>query len=186
MQFTELFIRKPILSIVLSLFILLVGVKAFLSLPVRLYPSISPSVINIQTTYPGAPAQLMESFVTTPLENALGGIEGIDIMHSSSKQSASQITLQFKLGYDLTKAMTNVSNAIASVRKQLPKAVLDPVINTKDPDADPTLFISFTSNTLSLPAITDYLVRVIQPRLQTIPGVSQAQIFGDNKTYYFI
>jgi multidrug efflux pump len=180
MQFTELFIRKPILSIVLSLFILLVGVKAFLSLPVRLYPSLSPSVINIQTIYPGAPAQLMESFVTTPLENALGGIEGIDVMHSSSKQSTSQITLQFKLGYDLTKAMTNVSNAIASVRKQLPKAVLDPVINTKDPDADPILFISFTSRTLSLPAITDYLIRVIQPQLQTIPGVSQAQIFGDN------
>jgi hydrophobe/amphiphile efflux-1 (HAE1) family protein len=180
MQFTELFIRKPVLSIVLSLFILLVGVKAFLSLPIRLYPSISPSVINIQTTYPGAPAQLMESFVTTPLENALGGIEGIDIMHSSSKQSTSQITLQFKLGYDLTKAMTNVSNAIASVRKQLPKAVLDPVINTKDPDADPTLFISFTSNALSLPAITDYLIRVIQPQLQTIPGVSQAQILGGN------
>lgn len=180
MQFTELFIRKPILSIVLSLFILLVGFKAFLSLPIRLYPSISPSVINIQTTYPGAPAQLMESFVTTPLENALGGIEGIDIMHSSSKESISQITLQFKLGYDLTKAMTNVSNSIASVRKQLPKAVLDPVINTKDPDANPTLFISFSSDTLSLPAITDYLTRVIQPQLQSIPGVSQAQIFGDN------
>jgi multidrug efflux pump len=180
MQFTELFIRKPILSIVLSLFILLVGIKAFLSLPVRLYPSISPSVINIQTAYPGAPAQLMESFVTTPLENALSGIEGIDVMHSSSKQSVSQITLQFKLGYDLTKAMTNVSNAIASIRKQLPKAVLDPVINTKDPDADPTLFISFASNALSLPAITDYLTRVIQPQLQTIPGVSQAQIFGGN------
>jgi multidrug efflux pump len=180
MQLTELFIRKPILSIVLSLFILLVGVKAFLSLPIRLYPSISPSVINIQTTYPGAPAQLIESFVTTPLENALGGIEGIDSMDSSSKQSTSQIVLQFKLGYDLTKAMTNVSNAIASVRKQLPKAVLDPVINTRDPDADPTLFISFASNTLSLPAITDYLIRVVQPQLQTIPGVSQAQLFGGN------
>lgn len=180
MQFTELFIRKPILSIVLSLFILLVGVKAFFSLPIRLYPSISPSVINIQTSYPGAPAQLMESFVTTPLENALSGIEGIDVMHSSSKQSMSQIILQFKLGYDLTKAMTNVSNAIASVRKQLPKEVLDPVINTKDPDADPTLFISFSSKTLSLPAITDYLTRVIQPQLQIIPGVSQAKIFGGN------
>lgn len=181
MQFTELLIRKPILSIVLSLFILLVGVKAFFSLPVRLYPLIAPSVINVQTSYPGAPASLMESFVTTPLENALGGIEGLDIMHSSSKQSSSQITLQFKLGYDLTKAMTNVSNAIASVRKQLPKAVLDPVISTKDPDADPTLFISFTSQTLSLPAITDYLIRVVQPQLQIIPGVSQAQIFGGNK-----
>lgn len=180
MPFAELFIRKPILSIVVSLFILLVGVKAFLSLPIRLYPSISPSVINIQTSYPGASAQLMESFVTTPLENALGSIEGIELMHSSSKQSMSQITLQFKLGYDLTKAMANVSNAIASIRNQLPKGVLDPVINTKDPDADPTLFISFASKTLSLPTITDYLTRVIQPQLQTIPGVSQAQIFGGN------
>jgi hydrophobe/amphiphile efflux-1 (HAE1) family protein len=180
MQFTEIFIRKPILSIVFSLFILLVGVKAFLSLPIRLYPSISPSVINVQTAYPGAPAQLMESFVTTPLENALGGIEGVDVTQSSSTLSVSQITLRFKLDYDLTKAMTDVSNAIASVRKQLPAAVLDPVINTKDPNADPTLFISFTSHTLSLPAITDYLTRVIQPELQIIPGVSQAQIFGNN------
>lgn len=180
MQFTELFIRKPVFSLVLSFFILLVGIKSFLSLPIRLYPLITPSVINIQTSYPGAPASLMESFVTTPLENALGGIEGVDVMHSSSKQSSSQITLQFKLGYDLTKAMANVSNAIASIRTQLPKAILDPTINTKNPDADPTVFISFTSNTLSLPAITDYLTRVIQPQLQTIPGVSQAQIFGGN------
>lgn len=180
MQFTELFIRKPVFSLVLSLFILLIGVKSFLVLPTRLYPSISPSVINIQTSYPGAPAQLMEGFVTTPLENTLGGIEGVDVMRSSSRQGNSQITLQFKLGYDLTKAMANVSNAIASIRKQLPKAVLDPLINTKDPDANPSLFISFTSNTLSLPAITDYLSRVIQPQLQTLPGVSQAEIWGGN------
>lgn len=180
MQFTELFIRKPVFSLVLSLFILLIGVKSFLVLPTRLYPSISPSVINIQTSYPGAPAQLMEGFVTTPLENTLGGIEGVDVMRSSSRQGNSQITLQFKLGYDLTKAMANVSNAIASIRKQLPKAVLDPLINTKDPDANPSLFISFTSNTLSLPEITDYLSRVIQPQLQTLPGVSQAEIWGGN------
>ncbi|MGB8286067.1 MAG: efflux RND transporter permease subunit [Candidatus Aquirickettsiella gammari] len=180
MQFTKFFIRKPIFSLVVSLFILLVGLKSFLLLPTRLYPSISPSVINIQTSYPGAPAQLIEGFVTTPLENTLGGIEGVDVMRSSSRQGNSQITLQFKLGYDLTKAMANISNAIASIRKQLPKAVLDPIINTKDPDANPSLFISFTSNTLSLAAITDYLSRVIQPQLQTVPGVSQAEIFGGN------
>ena len=180
MQFTKFFIRKPIFSLVVSLFILLVGLKSFLLFPTRLYPSISPSVINIQTSYPGAPAQLIEGFVTTPLENTLGGIEGVDVMRSSSRQGNSQITLQFKLGYDLTKAMANISNAIASIRKQLPKAVLDPIINTKDPDANPSLFISFTSNTLSLAAITDYLSRVIQPQLQTVPGVSQAEIFGGN------
>ncbi len=180
MQFIEFFIRKPILSLLVSLFILLVGLKSLLLLPTRLYPSISPSVINIQTSYPGAPAQLIEGFVTTPLENTLGGIEGVDVMRSSSRQGNSQITLQFKLGYDLTKAMANVSNAMASIRKQLPKAVLDPIIDTKDPDANPSLFISFTSNTLSLPAITDYLSRVIQPQLQAVPGVSQAKILGGN------
>jgi multidrug efflux pump len=180
MQFTEFFIRKPVLSLVLSLLILLVGSKSFSLLAVREYPAISPSVIMVETAYPGAPAQLMEGFVTTPLENALAGIEGVDVSHSESLQGDSKITLQFKLGYDLTKAMTDVSNAAASVRKQLPKAVLDPAISIRDPNADPILFISFTSKTLSLAAISDYLARVIQPQLQNVPGVSQAVIFGGN------
>ena len=180
MQFTELFIRKPVLSLVLSFFILLVGIKSFFLLPVSQYPTISPSIITVGTSYPGAPSNLMEGFVTTPLENALGGIDGIDVIRSTSKQGSSQITLQFKLGYDLTKAMSNVSNAVASVRKQLPKAVLDPVINTKDPNANPILFISFSSQLLSVPAITDYLTRVIQPQLQNISGVSDAKVFGTN------
>ena len=180
MQFTELFIRKPVLSLVLSFLILLVGIKSFFLLPVRQYPAISPSVITVDTSYPGAPSNLMEGFVTTPLENSLGGIEGIDVIRSESKQGFSQITLQFKLGYDLTKAMSDVSNAVASVRKQLPKAVLDPVISTKDPNADPTLFISFSSQSLSPSAITDYLNRVVVPQLQNVPGVSQALIFGNN------
>lgn len=180
MQFTELFIRKPILSLVLSFLILLVGIKSFFALPISQYPEISPSVVTVGTRYPGAPSDLMEGFVTTPLENALGGIDGIDVIRSASKQGLSQITLQFKLGYDLTKAMSDVSNAVASVRKQLPKAVLDPVINTKDPNADPILFIAFSSQSLSVPAITDYLSRVVQPQLQNIPGVSQAEVFGDN------
>ncbi|MES2998299.1 MAG: efflux RND transporter permease subunit [Pseudomonadota bacterium] len=180
MQFTELFIRKPVLSLVLSFLILLVGIKSFSLLSVREYPAISPSVITVETAYPGAPSQLMEGFVTTPLENALGSIEGVDVIHSASRQGSSQITLQFKLGYSLEKAMSNVSNAVASVRKQLPQAVLDPIIDTRDPNADPTLFISFSSKALSLPAITDYLTRIILPQLQSIPGVSQAQIFGNN------
>jgi hydrophobe/amphiphile efflux-1 (HAE1) family protein len=180
MKFTELFIRKPVLSLVISLLILLVGIKSFFLLPVSQYPLISPSVITVTTSYPGAPSELMEGFVTTPLENALGGIQGIDVIHSKSKQGSSQITLQFKLGYDLTKAMSDVSNAVASVRKQLPKEVLDPVIDSKDPNADPTLFISFTSKTMTPAAISDYLSRVIQPQLQNVAGVSQAQIFSSD------
>lgn len=183
MQFTDFFIRKPVFSLVLSFFILLVGIQSFFRLPVREYPAISPSVITIETVYRGAPSQLIEGFVTAPLESALAGIEGIDVIHSESRHGDSKITLQFKLGADLTKAMADINNAIASVRKQLPKAVLDPVITTKDFNADPTLFISFSSRTLSASAISDYLTRVVQPQLQNIPGVSQAMILGaDNNT----
>jgi multidrug efflux pump len=180
MHFTDIFIRKPVFSLVLSLLILFIGIKSFFLLPVREYPVISPSVITVETHYPGAPAQLMEGFVTTPLENVLGGIEGIDVIHSASKQGSSQITLQFRLGYDLNKAMVNVNTALAAVRKQLPKAVFDPVVSTRDPNANPTLFLAFTSSTLSLAGITDYLARVIQPQLQNISGVSQASILGGN------
>lgn len=180
MKFTELFIRKPVFSIVVNLLILLVGIKSFVSLPVSQYPLISPSVISITTSYPGAPSELVEGFVTTPLENALGGIEGIDIIQSQSSQGHSSIGLQFKLGYDLTKAMANVSNAVASVRRQLPTAVKDPIIDTKDTTAAATLYIAFSSKEMEPAAISDYLSRAIQPQLQNIPGVSQAQILGSN------
>ncbi len=181
MRWIEPFIRRPVLGIVFSLFILLIGLQSFLLLPVREYPSISPSVITVSTVYPGAPAQLIESFVTTPLEGVLGGVNGLDVIRSSSNANSSQISLQFKLGYDISKAMSDVSNAVASVRKQLPTAVSDPVIEAKDPNANPILFLAFSSATLSPEAVTDYLYRVVQPQLQNVAGVGDAQVFGNRR-----
>lgn len=182
MRWIEPFIRRPVLGVVLSLLILLIGLQSFLLLPVREYPSISPSVITVSTVYPGAPAQLIESFVTTPLEGALGGVNGLEVIRSHSNANSSAISLQFKLGYDISKAMSDVSNAVASVRKQLPTAVSDPVIEAKDPNANPILFLAFSSSVLSPEAVTDYLYRVVQPQLQNVAGVGDAQVFG-NKRY---
>jgi multidrug efflux pump len=181
MHFTDTFIRRPVFATVLSLIILLVGIRAFVDLPIRQYPIISPSVIQIETDYPGASAQLMEGFVTTPLENALGSVQGLDYMTSQSTQGESDITMQFQLNYDITMAMADVSNAVNSVRSRLPVNIEDPIINKVDPSAKPTLWLDFSSKTMNAEAITDYLERVIQPQMEILPGVSQAKIFGQRE-----
>lgn len=179
MSFTDIFIRKPVFAIVLSLIILLIGVRSYLSLPVRQFPEIDASAINISTTYPGAGANVMEGFVTTPLENALSGIDGIDYIQSSSMEGVSNITIYFRLGYDINKAITDVSNAVASARSSLPNDINDPIVKEDDPNAQPTMYIPFTSSQRSPEALTDYIVRVVQPQIATLPGVSQAPIFGE-------
>lgn len=179
MSFTDIFIRRPVLAIVLSLIILLIGVRSYLSLPVRQFPEIDASAINISTTFPGAGANVMEGFVTTPLENALSGINGIDYIQSSSMEGISNITIYFHLGYDINKAITDVSNAVASARSSLPNAINDPIVKEDDPNAQPTMYIPFTSSQRSPEALTDYIVRVVQPQIATLPGVSQAPIYGE-------
>lgn len=178
MNFTDLFIRRPVFTIVLSLLILFVGIRAYFELPVRQYPNIDASVISVSTDYPGASAKLIEGFVTTPLENALSSVQGVDFMESSSDQGSSSIKLHFFIGYNLNTAIADVSNAVSSVRSRLPKDVKDPVINKNDPNAQPTIFLAFSSNSVNSQTITDYLIRSVQPQLQTLPGVGQAIIFG--------
>lgn len=181
MYFTDIFIRRPVFATVLSLIILLVGIRAYMDLPIRQYPIITPSVININTSYSGASAQLMEGFVTTPLENALGGVQGLDYMTSQSSQGTSSITMQFDLNYNIDTAIADVSNAVNSVRSRLPVGILDPVIHKSDPSQRPSIWLGFSSKTLDAEAITDYLLRVIQPEMEILPGVSQAKIFGDRE-----
>lgn len=181
MHFTDIFIRRPVFAMVLSLILFLIGLRAFYEIPVREYPNIEASVIDVSTTYSGASAQLMEGFVTSPLENALAGVQGLDYIRSSSTQGTSDIILRFALGYDINTAIADVSNAVSSVRTDLPANVNDPVISKKDPSSDPTIYISFTSDTMSVEAITDYLERVVQPQLQTMPGVGQARVFGERR-----
>lgn len=182
MNFTDIFIKRPVFASVLSLIILLVGIRSYIALPIRQFPEIAASVINISTTFLGANPSLMEGFVTTPLENALSGIDGIDYVESESSTGLSSINVYFQLGYDINKAITDVSNAVASVRYILPASIQDPIIAKQDPNAQPTIYIPFLSNTLSPEAVTDFMLRVVQPQLATLPGVSQAPIFGE-RTY---
>ncbi|MBU0745122.1 MAG: efflux RND transporter permease subunit [Gammaproteobacteria bacterium] len=178
MSFTDIFIRRPVFATVLSLVILLVGLRSYFNLQVRLYPKIDASVISINTTYAGADAALMEGFVTTPIENALGGIDGIDYMTSSSATGSSTVTVNFQLGYDINVAVSDVNAKVSSVRKLLPKEIDDPVISKNDPNASPSMYISFFSEVLPIEEITDYLNRIIQPQLQTLPGVGSAVVMG--------
>jgi len=178
MRFTDVFIKRPVFATVLSLIVLLVGIRAYMSLPTRQYPNIATSVISIETNYPGASAELMEGFVTTPIENSLSGIDGIDFISSQSITGYSTINITFKLGTNINKAVTDVSNAVASVRYVLPSGINDPVVKTSDPNAQPIIYIPFISENLTAEQITDYLVRVIQPQIATLPGVAKAQIFG--------
>lgn len=179
MDFTSFFIRRPVFAIVLSLIILLIGIRAYFELPTRLFPKMDTAVVNISVSYPGADAEMMEGFVTTPIENALGGVDGIDYFTSSSSQNVSNISIYFKLGYDISTAMTDVSAKVNSIRSNLPQDILDPIISKNDPSAHATMYLNFSSDSMSRAEITDYLSRVVQPQLQTLPGVASAQILGD-------
>jgi multidrug efflux pump len=179
MAFTDIFIRRPVFATVLSLIILLIGIRSYFSLPVRLFPKISTSVVTITTNFAGADTELMEGFVTTPIENALGGTDGIDYITSSSTSGSSTITVFFQLGYDINAAIADINSKVNSVRHQLPQDIDDPVISKSDPNAEPTIYINFfgTKN-IPVEQITDYLKRVVQPQLQTLPGVGNAQVWG--------
>jgi multidrug efflux pump len=181
MNFTDIFIRRPVFAMALSLMLLVSGIAAFIKMPVRQYPKIETNVINVQTSYPGASAEVMVGFVTTPLENAIGSVEGIDYMTSSTAQNSSAITVNLLLGYPMEKAITDVGDEVQSVMWELPKNVQNPVISKQDPNAQPVVYIAFNSDTLSAGAVTDYILRAVQPVLATLQGVSQVQIYGERE-----
>ncbi|MHA7840543.1 MAG: efflux RND transporter permease subunit [Gammaproteobacteria bacterium] len=181
MNFTDIFIRRPVFATALSFMILVLGIASYVKMPVRQFPEIASSVITVTTTYPGASADLMAGFVTTPLENAIGSIDGIDYMTSQNVQNTSTITVNLKLGYPFEEAITDVGNEVSSVRWMLPQNIQDPVIAKVNPSANPTVYIAFQSDTESAEAVTDQLLRIVQPQLQTIQGVSQAEILGERE-----
>lgn len=178
MSFTDIFIRKPVLATVISLTILLVGLRCYFGLQTRLYPKIDASVVSISTHYAGADAALMEGFVTTPIENALGGVSGIDYITSTSSSGSSVVTVHFELGYDLNVAVSDINSKVNSIRYLLPKEIDNPVVSKTDPNATPIMYLSFSSDSLAVEEITDYLNRTIQPQLQTVSGVGSAQVWG--------
>ena len=178
MKFTDIFVKKPVLAIVVSLFILLFGLRAFSELNVRQYPELRNAVINISTTYFGADADLIQGFITTPLEREIASAEGIEYMSSTSSAGASSIQAYIRLDQDPNEALTQIAAKVNKMRGQLPPESEDPVIDLQQGQQIAAMYVSFASDTLDNNQITDYLTRVIQPKLVTIRGVQRADILG--------
>jgi multidrug efflux pump len=178
MKFTDLFIKRPVLATVVSLLILLFGLNSIATIQVRQYPRMDNTVITVTTSYPGADANLIAGFITTPLESAIASAEGIDYMTSSSVQGLSTITLTIKLNFDPQVAFTDVMSKVQQTVNQLPPEAQQPVIIKSSDASTNLLYISLDSREMTAQQITDYALRVVQPQLQTVDGVAQAQILG--------
>src|ERR671938_762997 len=180
MKFTDLFVKRPVLAIVVNLVILIAGVQSIRSLSVRQYPRSDIAVVRVSTVYVGANADLVRGFITTPLERVIASADGIDYLESSSAQGISPITVHLKLNYDTNAALTQIQAKVAQVRNQLPPEAEAPIIDLQTSDSQfAAAYLGFSSKDLDQNQITDYLVRVVQPKLSAISGVQKAQIFGD-------
>ncbi|CAK9889920.1 MULTISPECIES: MexW/MexI family multidrug efflux RND transporter permease subunit [Pseudomonas] len=178
MKFTDLFVRRPVLALVVSILILLLGILSLRQLPIRQYPMLESSTITVTTEYPGASAELMQGFVTQPIAQAVSSVEGIDYLSSSSVQGRSLVTVRMELNRDSTQALTEVMAKVNQVRFRLPEQAYDPVIERSSGESTAVAYIGFASNSVSTPAMTDYLARVVEPILTTIDGVAKVQVFG--------
>ncbi|MBB3229209.1 efflux RND transporter permease subunit [Halomonas stenophila] len=177
--FTDIFIRRPVLGIVVNLIIVIAGLNAWHSLSVRQYPLSENASVQITTAYVGASAELVRGFITTPLERAIGAAEGIDYVESKSLQGISIITARLKLDYDSTKALADISSKVDQVRNELPAEAEVPAISVQSADSEfAAAYLSFSSDILTPEQITDYLTRVVQPRLSAVTGVQRIEIFG--------
>ena len=179
---TDYFIKRPVLSLVISTMIVLLGLQAFFDTQVRQYPELETSVITITTAYPGASADLIQGFISTPMQQVVSSTVGIDFVRSSSSNSASVVEVHMKLGVDADVALTEVSTKVGSIRGELPIESEDPVIAKQSAEGFALAYYGFYSETLSDVEVTDYLLRTIQPALSTVKGVAQAEILG-GKTY---
>ncbi len=178
MSFTERFIRRPVLSSVVSLLILLLGLQGLSNLQVRQYPEVKETAITITTVYVGASADLIQGFVTTPIAKAVISAEGVDYVTSVSRLGVSTVTVQMKLDSDPNAALTEVNAKVQAVRASLPNEVEDPVVAKGTGQSFALMYLTFASPQMSPQQVTEYLVRVIQPRLSTLDGVADAEILG--------
>lgn len=178
-SFTDLFIKRPVLALVVSFVILIAGLQAMRTISVRQYPRSDIAAITVNTVYVGADAELVRGFITTPLERSIAAADGIDYIQSQSKQGLSTITVRLKLNYDANKALADVSSRVDAIRRDLPPEAEIPVIKIEPADSQfASAYLSFTSNILQPNEVTDYLVRLVQPRLTAIAGVQRADILG--------
>ena len=179
MKFTDLFVRRPVLAIVVNLVILIAGLQSINALSVRQYPRSDIAVIRVTTAYVGANADLVRGFITTPLERVIASADGIDYMESSSAQGLSTIAVHLRLNYDTNDALTQIQSKVAQVRNDLPPEAEAPIIQVENAETQfAALYLSFSAEELDQNQVTDYLIRVVQPRLSAISGVQRADILG--------
>jgi len=181
MVLSDICVRRPVFATVLSLMLILVGLMSYSRLTVREYPKIEEPVVSVRTDYTGASPEIIESQVTKPLEDSLAGIEGVDVITSISRQESSRITIRFRLERDPESAAADVRDRVSRVRRRLPDDVEDPVISKVEADANPIIYLAFSSDRHTPIEITDVATRTIKPRLQTLPGAADVRVFGDRE-----
>ncbi len=181
MVVSEICIRRPVFATVLSLLVLLVGLMSYSRLTVREYPNIDEPVVTVDTTYRGASAEIVESQVTKPLEDSLAGIEGVDVLSSISRQERSQITVRFRVERAADSAAADVRDRVSRVRRRLPDDIDEPVIAKVEADANPIIWVAFSSDRHSALEMSDFASRIIKPRLQTLPGAADARVYGERR-----
>lgn len=174
-------IQRPVLAVVMSLIIIIFGLIGFSYLGVREYPSVDPPVINVATNYTGANAEIIESQITEPLEESINGISGIKTLASSSRDGRSNITVEFDLGVDLETAANDVRDRVSRSLGLLPRDIDPPIVSKADADSNPIFFLNVKSEKRSMLELTDIVERQLKERLQTIPGVSSIQIWGEKR-----
>ena len=179
MALTDPFIRRPVLASVVSLLLLLLGTQAFQSLSIRQYPQMESVLITVTTAYPGANAETIQGYITQPLQQSLASAEGIDYMTSVSRQNVSVISIYARIGSDGDRLFTELLAKANEVKNRLPQEAEDPVLARQAADSTALMYISVFSESLSNPQITDYLSRVVQPKLSTLPGIAEAEILGN-------
>ncbi|TQF00425.1 MAG: MMPL family transporter [Spiribacter salinus] len=178
MKFTDIFINRPVLATVVSLLILLAGVRSLDLLEVRQYPSTENTVVTVSTAFPGADSELVQGFITQPLQQAIAEAEGIDYITSESRQGESSIEVNMELNYDANAAVSEIQAKVASQRNVLPEDAQDPVIESSTGDQTALMYMAIYSEEVPVPEITDFVNRVVQPQVQALPGVAKARVFG--------
>ncbi|MGE5157758.1 MAG: efflux RND transporter permease subunit [Gemmatimonas sp.] len=181
MRFTDIFIRRPVLALVVSALILVLGLRSMTTLPILQYPRTQNAIVTVTTAYAGADSDIISGFITTPLENAIAQANGIDYMTSTSVTGTSTITVNLRLNYDSGKAMTEINAKVNSVLNQLPSGTQQPTLTLKVGQTIDAMYIGFASDVLEPNQVTDYLTRIVQPRLQAVAGVQTAELLGSKK-----
>lgn len=182
MKFTDIFIHRPVLASVISLLILVLGLRAISVMELRQYPETENTVVTVTTSYPGANSELVKGFITNPLQQAIAEADGIDYLSSTSRQGNSTIEVHMRLNYDPNAAVAEIQAKVASQRNVLPAEAEDPVITSQTGESTALMYVALYSDTLQAAQLSDYMLRVVQPKIQAVPGVGKAKVLG-NKTF---